>query len=187
MKKSAATKGAAPMRFTATLVKPVASAKINGLVLLLPKNVSAKFSSRGMTTIEGSMNGVAFRTTVRPDGQKSHWMTVDKKLSAAAKAKAGDTVDMEVAPAEQQDEPVVPADLKKALAASPKAKALWSQITLIGRRDWVQWVETAKQAETRARRVKNACSMLAGGKRNVCCFDRSGYFDKSCSFPGQTE
>ena len=29
------------------------------------------------------------------------------------------------------------------------------------RRDWIHWVTSAKQAETRARRIKNACSMLA--------------------------
>jgi hypothetical protein len=34
-----------------------------------------------------------------------------------------------------------------------------------------------------ARRIKNACSMLAAGKRRVCCFDRSGFYSKSMSAP----
>jgi hypothetical protein len=34
-----------------------------------------------------------------------------------------------------------------------------------------------------ARRIKNACSMLAAGKRRVCCFDRSGFYSKSLSAP----
>ena len=38
--------------------------------------------------------------------------------------------------------------------------------------------KSAKQAETRARRIRNACEMLAGGKKRVCCFDRSGYYSK---------
>ena len=41
----------------------------------------------------------------------------------------------------------------------------------------------AKLAQTRARRIKNACSMLAAGKRRVCCFDRSGFYSKSLSAP----
>jgi len=78
----------------------------------------------------------------------------------------------------------VPADLKKALAAAdPKARALWSDITPIARRDWIHWITSAKQAETRARRIKNAYSMLAAGKRRVCCFDRSGFYSKSLSAP----
>ncbi|PYK22815.1 MAG: hypothetical protein DME59_18975 [Verrucomicrobia bacterium] len=39
------------------------------------------------------------------------------------------------------------------------------------------------QPETRARRIKNACSMLAAGKRRVCSFDRSGFYSKSLSAP----
>jgi len=78
----------------------------------------------------------------------------------------------------------VPADLRNALAAAdPKTRAIWSDITLNARRDWILWVNSAKQQETRARRIKNACSMLAAGKRRVCCFDRSGFYSKSMSAP----
>ena len=31
--------------------------------------------------------------------------------------------------------------------------------------------------------IVNACQMLAGGKRRVCCFDRSGYYSKSFGAP----
>jgi len=40
-----------------------------------------------------------------------------------------------------------------------------------------------KQLETHTRRIKNACCMLAAGKRRVCCFDRSGFYSKSLSAP----
>ncbi len=47
----------------------------------------------------------------------------------------------------------------------------------------IHWITSAKEEETRARRIKNACSMLAAGKRRVCCFDRSGFYNKSLSAP----
>ena len=151
--------------------------------LILPKNASAKLPSRGMTAIEGTLNGFAFQATLEPDGQKSHWLKVDRKLSEAARAAAGDFVTLEIAPTAQEPEPEVPPDLRKALAAAPKARELWSDITPIARRDWIHWITSAKQGETRARRIKNACSMLAAGKRRPCCFDRSGFYDKSLSAP----
>jgi hypothetical protein len=152
--------------------------------LILPKNASAKLPSRGMTAIEGTINGVRLQAVLQPDGQKSHWLKVDRQLRKAAGADAGDVVSLEITPAAEEPEPEVPADLKKALAAAaPKARALWSDITPVARRDWIQWITCAKQAETRARRIKNACSMLAAGKRRVCCFDRSGFYDKSMSAP----
>jgi hypothetical protein len=105
-------------------------------------------------------------------------------MREAAGAEPGDIVTLEIAPATEEPEPTIPADLGKALAAAPpRTRALWSEITPIARRDWIQWITSAKQRETRARRIKNACSMLAAGKRRVCCFDRSGFYDKSMSAP----
>jgi uncharacterized protein YdeI (YjbR/CyaY-like superfamily) len=66
--------------------------------------------------------------------------------------------------------PKMPADLQKALADAPKARKLWVDITPIARRDWILWISTAKQLETRKRRIRKACSMLSSGKRRVCCF-----------------
>ena len=64
----------------------------------------------------------------------------------------------------------MPADLGKALAASPKAKAKWTDLTPIARRDFISWVDSAKQLETRKRRIERACSMLIAGKRRPCCY-----------------
>jgi len=173
------------IRFKAKLVRPTESEESDSWTfLVLPKNASEKLPSRGMTAIEGTINGFAFQATLEPDGQKSHWLKVDRKLSEAADADAGDVVTLEIAPAAEEPEPEVPADLRKALAtAAPKARALWSDITPIARRDWIHWITSAKQPETRVRRIKNACSMLAAGKRRPCCFDRSGFYSKSLSAP----
>lgn len=182
------------IRFRAQLLRPAtesARARVgqrakadSWTFLILPKDASSKLPSRGMTAIEGTINGCPFQAVLEPDGQKSHWLKVKRNLSEAAGANAGDVVALEIAPATKEPEPEVPADLRKALAAaSPNAKKLWSDITPVARRDWIQWITSAKQAETRARRIKNACSMLAGGKRRICCFDRSGFYAKSMSAP----
>lgn len=64
----------------------------------------------------------------------------------------------------------LPADLRKALAAAPAAKARWNELTPIARRDFVSWIDDAKQAETRSRRIERTCAMVAQGKRRPCCF-----------------
>ena len=185
MIRSKMTNTTSKIRFKAKLFRPAESEKADSWTfLILPKSASAKLPSRGMTAIEGTINDFPFQATLEPDGQKSHWLKVDRKLSEAAGAEAGDVVTLEIAPAAKEPEPEVPADLRKALAAAaPKARTLWSDITPIARRDWIHWITSAKQTETRARRIKNACSMLAAGKRRVCCFDRSGYYSKSMSAP----
>jgi len=171
--------------FSATLCRPVADGKVvTWTFLTLPREASARLPSRGMTSVEGSFNGVSFRTTLEPDGQGGHWLKVERKLRESAGAEVGDVVSLEIAPLAEEPEPKVPADLRKALAAAdPKVRAVWADITPVARRDWIQWIESAKKEETRVKRIKSGCDMLAKGKRRPCCFDRSGMYSKSLSCP----
>jgi len=172
------------IRFKAKLLRPAEAAKgASWTFLVLPGNASAKLPTRGMTAIAGTINGHPFQATLEPDGRKSPWLKVNKKMREVAGAEPGDLVSLEIMPVEKEPEPQVPADLRQELAAVPKARLVWSDITPVARRDWIHWITSAKQSETRARRVKNACQMLAAGKRRVCCFDRSGFFSKSFCAP----
>lgn len=49
-------------------------------ILLLPKSASAKLPSRGMTMVEGIINGFPFKAVLEPDGRGSHWFRVDETL-----------------------------------------------------------------------------------------------------------
>lgn len=178
------TKTAPKFSFEARLLQPAKTA--NGgswTFLVLPKKASAKLPTRGMTSVKGTLNGHPFRATLEPDGKRSHWLKVHRKMREAAGATAGDDVTVEITSTGEEPEIRVPADLRRALAAAPKALATWSDVTAIARRDWIHWITSARQAETRARRIDNACKMLATGKRRVCCFDRSGYYSKSFGSP----
>ena len=79
------TKTGCKIRFKAKLLRPAESEKANSWTfLVLPKNASAKLPSRGMTAIEGTINGFPFQALLEPDGQKGHWLKVDRKLREAA-------------------------------------------------------------------------------------------------------
>ena len=173
------------IRFKARLLRPAEAPKASSWTfLILPKNASAKLPSRSMTSVHGTFNGLAFQATLEPDGQGGHWLKVDRKMREEAGAEAGEIVTLEIAPVEEEPEPRVPADLRKALAAAPPGvREVWSDITPIARRDWIHWIVSAKKAETRARRIRTACDMLAKGKRRPCCFDRSGMYAKSLNCP----
>ena len=174
--------------FEARLLRPAKPGKDDPWAfLVLPKDVSEKLPRRGRTSAEGTINGSHFHATLEPDGQLSHWLKIGKELADAAGVSVGDMVTVQIAPADAESEPALPADLKKALAAAPAAKAVWDATTTIARLDWVHWIESAKQSSTRQRRVENACDMLAAGKKRVCCFDPSGYYSKSLSAPSAAE
>ena len=109
------------------------------IILRLPEDASEKLPSRGMTMVSGTINGVPFKTLLEPDGRyapgqkPSHWFRPDKTLLDDASAKVGDTVQVSLEPTKDWIEPEVPEDVKKALATSPKAEALWKEITPLAR------------------------------------------------------
>ena len=148
-------------------------------ILHLPEEASAKLPSRGMTMVAGTLNGVPFKTVLEPDGRymserkPSHWFRPDEKLLHKASAKAGDTVQVSLQTTNEWVEPEVSEDVKKALATSSKADALWKDITPMARWDWVRWVRAVKTAETRQKHLEVMLDKLNKGMRRPCCFNRS--------------
>lgn len=176
------------LRLEATLHRPAGSRPNadDWLFLVLPKGTSATLPSRGMVSVEGTLNGAALRATLLPDGDGGHWLKVDKELQVLSGARAGDVVSLEISPVAPGDEPEppVPPDLAGALAAaSERVREAWSDITPAARRDFVHWITSPKKPETRLKRIETACDMLAKGKRRPCCFDRSGMYSKSLNCP----
>jgi len=157
-------------RFKARLFRHPKTANASGsgtLLLDVPDVVSKKARSSGMTTAEGTINGHPFRATLEPNTSEGHWLHVNKAMREGAGADAGDTVQLAIL--EPKPEPVMPSDLRVALTASDKAKTLWKDLTPIGRTDWIRWIVSAKQPETRARRVTRTVEQLSEGKRRPCC------------------
>jgi uncharacterized protein YdeI (YjbR/CyaY-like superfamily) len=64
----------------------------------------------------------------------------------------------------------IPADLKRAVISYPAVKNLWEDITPLARNEWICWVTSGKQAETRSIRIGKAISKMKGGMRRPCCW-----------------
>lgn len=148
-------------------------------ILWLPEEASAKLPSRGMTMVAGTLNGVPFKAVLEPDGRymgerkPSHWFKPDKKLLSAAKASAGNVVEVSLEVSKDWIEPEIPEDLQKALASSPKAQTIWNEISPLAHWDWIRWVRAVKTAETRQKHIEVALDKLNKGMRRPCCFNRA--------------
>ena len=64
----------------------------------------------------------------------------------------------------------VPVDLRKAIASTTLARAIWEDITPLARNEYICWVISGKKAETRNVRIKKAISKLKSGMRRPCCW-----------------
>jgi len=171
------------IRFSARLAAQEAGA---ASYLHLPKAASAELPSPGTTMVEGTIDGFPFRAPLDSDSKGAHALKISKALQVATGANAGETVVVEVTRVGDEPEVRVPLDLITALKTAAKARALWTEITPMARREWVRWVSSAKQAETRERRIEAACDMLTKGKRRPCCFPGINWVTKDHVSPNET-
>lgn len=162
------------------------SAISTSTILRLPEGASKRLPSRGQVAVEGTIDGRRFATVVEPDGQKGHWIRVDRSMQRTAGIKAGDTASVAIVASKDWPEPDVPRDLQAALDAAPqKVKRSWQEITPMARWEWVRWVNATRVPATRDRRVAVTISKMNSGKRRPCCFDLSACTDPDLSKNGK--
>jgi hypothetical protein len=127
--------------------------------LEIPFNVEQAFGSKARVSVSGTINGFAFQNSLLPQGDGTHAMAVSKLLQAGGKATSGDTVSvvMEVDRSERLVD--IPPELKKCLAAG-KASAAFDALSYSHKKEFADWVASAKQAETRERRAQKAVPMV---------------------------
>ncbi|NWF62910.1 MAG: YdeI/OmpD-associated family protein [Chloroflexi bacterium] len=66
-----------------------------------------------------------------------------------------------------QDSMTIPLELSSALAADKEAQTIFNNLPPSHQREYIKWVEEAKKAETRVRRVQKMLEMLKQGRDDV--------------------
>jgi len=133
--------------------------------LKVPFDVEKEFGTRARLAVKGTINGFAYRTSIFPDGKGAHSMMVNKAMQEGAKAAAGETVAVTMAPDTAPRTVKVPKDLKAALAKNPAAAAVFDKLSYTHRKEFVEWIEQAKKPETRSARVEKTVAMVLEKKR----------------------
>lgn len=64
----------------------------------------------------------------------------------------------------------LPKDLQQALLIDDVALKIWPDLTPLARNEFICWVISAKQVETRSRRIQRTIEELNEGKRRPCCW-----------------
>jgi hypothetical protein len=135
-------------------------------VFRMPFSVEKVFGTRARVPIKGTINGFPFRSSLFPMGDGQHFMMVNKEMWEGAKIREGRTVQVVM----QEDAGVrtvrLPRDLKTALLRNRTARLHFQDLSYTHKKEYVVWIESAKRPETRARRVRNAVTMILKGRRH---------------------
>jgi hypothetical protein len=131
--------------------------------LRFPFSGSETFGRKGQVPVRGTINGFAFRNSLMPrDG--IHILGVGKDLQQGARASIGDTVKVEIELDDAPREVAIPAGLEAALAKAPAQAKRFAALSYSHKKEYADWIESAKRPETRANRIQKALEMLAAGK-----------------------
>jgi hypothetical protein len=128
--------------------------------LAIPFSVPEVFGRKGQVPVRATVNGFTFRNSLMPR-QGIHILGIGKDILAGAGAATGDTVQVEL---EFDDAPrtvTVPADLKAALLRAPLQAQAFAALSYSHKREYVDWIESAKKPETRSNRIDKAVAMIA--------------------------
>ncbi len=162
--KSGKASKADPLTFTAELWSPMAGK--GWTFASLPAASSAALGKKGRVPVEATVGGVKFRTSCFPDGDGGHRIQMNGAMRDATGKADGDLVEFSLKVASDDVEVTVPPALAKALKADKGAQGQWGSITPKARAEWVAWIASAKQEETRvARTAKTVERLRSGAKR----------------------
>lgn len=150
-------------KFQAILIRPNQTG--SWTYLDIPFSIEDAFGSKGQVKVRGTINGVEFRGSAMPHGDGTHFLVVNKTIRDEIGVTQGDTVRVVMERDTEERQLDVPTDLLDALAEDQLAQAAFEKLSYSHKKEYVEWIESAKKAETRQRRIQSALGMIANKER----------------------
>jgi len=128
----------------------------------VPEEICARLGrGRGRALpVVATVAGQTTRTSLLPAGGGSYRLFLNGAMRRVAGADAGDPVGVTLRLDRASREMLVPEDFAAALAGAPEARAYFLAKSTALRREVLRYIEQAKAAETRARRIRNCIRVL---------------------------
>jgi hypothetical protein len=127
----------------------------------VPPAVVAAFSRGKRPPVVVTINGYSWRSTVAVYGGQ-FYLPFARPNRTAAKAELGDLIEVRLELDTAPREVELPPALVKALAANPAARMAFDKLSFSTRREHAEAIGSAKQDETRQRRLTRLLATLRG-------------------------
>jgi hypothetical protein len=131
--------------------------------LEVPLRVPEVFGHKGQIPVCATINGFTLRSSLKPRAGV-HILGIGKDILARANAAPGETVQVELALDDAPRTFEVPADFEAALRGAPAEQRTFAALSFSRKKEYVDWITSAKRIETRQSRIEKAIAMLEAGK-----------------------
>lgn len=152
------------MKTEHTFTAVINSGDGGGAWVNVPFDVEKTFGKKRVP-IRATIDGVPYRGSLVRMGGDCHMLLILKAIREKIGKHAGDKVSVTLKEDKATRKVKIPADVQKALRSKPPAGDFFGNLSYSHQREYVQWIEGAKRAETRERRIEKMLTMLTRGQR----------------------
>jgi len=140
--------------------------RIDGGYIEFPYDVEKEFGKKGQVKVKASFDGFEYRGSLVKMKTPCHIIGLNKKVRDAIKKGPGDMVRVVIAEDTEVRMVEVPDDLAILFGGHPAAMEAFGKLSFTHRREYTEWITSAKKQETRDARLTKCIEMLTAGKKN---------------------
>lgn len=149
-------------KFKAVIQKPD---KVDSGYVEFPFDVFKEFGKRGQVKVKAYFDGFEYRGSLVKMGTQCHIIGLNKQVREAINRKPGDMVQVVIVEDTEKRTVEVPDDLRIALSEVEEALTAFDKLSFTHRREYVEWISSAKKQETRSARINKCIEMLTSGNK----------------------
>jgi len=138
----------------------------NGSYIEVPFNVEEKFGTKARVPVKGTIDGVAFRSTISPMGGGCHVMVIPQAMRKNLGKTHGDSIHITMERDNEERTVELPDDLEALLSNHADAREFFETLSYTHKKEYVQWITSAKRETTRMERLNRTLSMLESGVKH---------------------
>ena len=132
----------------------------------VPFNVEKLYGSKGQVKILATFDGHPYRGVLANMGTGCHILGVRKDIRLAIGKKIGEKINVTIERDTLERIVEVPDELQRLLTKNPKAKSFYESLSFTNRKEYAQWISSAKRPETKTKRLAETLTRLLKGKKN---------------------
>lgn len=130
--------------------------------VIFPFDIEECFGTKGQVRVKATFDNVPYRGSLANMGF-GHTLILTKDVKLKVGKNHGDTVSVTVQKDTEERVVEVPEALKAAFKTQPKAETFYNSLSYTNRKEYAQWINTAKREETKAKRLQKTIEMLLSG------------------------
>jgi flagellar biosynthesis regulator FlaF len=136
---------------------------INGAYIEPPFDVKEVFGAKRVKVL-ATFNGIEYRGSLVSMGG-CYMLGITQEIRKKIGKDFGDLINVTIEKDEEERTIETPDDFMEALKNSPEALKVFERLSFTGKKDYVNWINDAKKAETRISRLQKAIGQLESGKK----------------------